>query len=176
MFSLYTHDLPNIVNSSCLMYLYADDHQMLVKCNHQSPDSAVHDLSANLARVDVFSKDHGLVVNSCKSAALCVESPKLRSQTMMYIECDIKLNDDIISFSEKAKNLGVLIDSRINFESVGLVMLACIVCTETNFYCPAVNTLVLSFVDYCCTVYFHFLINSLKHKLQILQRSCFLRE
>lgn len=89
-----------------------------------------------------------------------------------------------INFSDSVRNLGLILDKNMNFEAHVIKKCSLSYMKLKNIYkfnnvvsadlkWKLVNSVVLTHVDYCSSVYYQFLDASLKRKVQVLQNSAF---
>ena len=109
LFLLYINDLNNSVN--CLPRLFADGTCLLI----DSPNlaSLETEMNKDLANVYNWSIANKLSLDPSKSNHLII-SPKQNIQSLQFA---LIVNNLPILFCDKAKYLGVFIDSRLNFHS-----------------------------------------------------------
>lgn len=149
----------------------------------QSND-AVSEINANLSSISKWASDNGLVLNPSKSIAMCVGSKSMCAKAHNYLTNDIVLNNVTINPCKSAKYLGLILDCNLNFEDhvisrcrMAYAKLNYLYKFKDSLSCELkwrlVNSLVLSNLEYCSSVYFWFLTNHFQHKLQLVQNACF---
>lgn len=183
LFTIYTSDLPSVLTSSCTMHLYADDAQLQVASNPQYPNLSIMELNENLRKVSEYSKNHGMVINPSKTVALCIGNKVICAKTIQNMTCDIVLDNNNISLSDSAKNLGVIIDQYLNFEK-HVLNKCCLGYSKIKYINKykyilssdikwrLVDSLILSHFDYASSVYFNFLSKSFQNRIQVMQNCC----
>lgn len=148
----------------------------------QSND-AVSEINVNLSLISKWASDNGLVLNPSKSVAMCVGSKLMCAKAKNYLTNEIILNDVVINLSDSVKYLGLIVDCNLNFEKH--VLSKCrIAYAKLNYLYKfknsmtsdlkwkLVTSLILSNLDYCCSVYYWFLTNHFQRKIQLIQNAC----
>jgi len=108
LFSLFINDLPIcLFNSKCR--LYADDAQLIIS----GPVAKISELIAKLNNdLDaLWSKNNGLRLNASKSQALVIYSKSIDTTNLPKI----KMDGSEISFVDKVKNLGIIINKNLTW-------------------------------------------------------------
>lgn len=106
LYSIYTHDLDKSVESFCEVLQYADDLTLYVK--HDSIEQSVGRLNSALSYLNDWLCIHGLSLSASKCS--CVVFTKKRSIPNVLIHVD----NESIPQTDKAKFLGITLDSRMN--------------------------------------------------------------
>lgn len=184
LFSIFTSDLPAVLSEEVKLHMYADDTQVYMSCNTHFVNSTICKINDNLKLIEDWSAENGLILNPNKSMAICVGSKTNCAKSIQNQTVDLKICETVIEVKEKVKNLGVIIDQNLSFEQhVNKIISVCyyklkslykfknLLPSDTKW--KIVNSLVLSHLNYCSSVYYNFLNNSLKNRLQVLQNSCF---
>ena len=110
LFSLYVNDLPNTVKE-CNLHMYADDVQLYKSCNNNSMRQCIVDVNSDLQAVNNWASANGLCLNPAKSKYIVISRRPVNC-------CDIRLyiNDIEIELVQKAKNLGIIFNSKLSFD------------------------------------------------------------
>jgi hypothetical protein len=181
LFSLFIFDLLN-----CLIYvnvhLYADDIALYMSCEVNTLDNYINKFNSDLNNITTFLQRHGLRINPNKTVALCITSPVYR--TRIVSNYSIIVDNTIINWVDSAKNLGVVMDSNFSFnDHVNHIYRVCFAKLKSlqslkhdlnrDVKLMLVKSLIYPHIDYCCFVYFNFLSQQNKLKLQRLQNACF---
>lgn len=183
LFTIFTADLPSVLRDNWNIHLYADDTQVYKSCLPLEVNGIVSELNNNLQCISEWSKSNGLRLNPSKTTVICIGSKSAVNKANVELTQQIVLNDTVISISENVRDLGIIIDKNINFEKHAIKK-----CGEgyaklkslwkfkdvlpQDIKWNLTNALILSCLDYGSCVYYHFLSNEVKNKLQILQNSC----
>ena len=112
LYTLYTTPLGSIIrNHNISHHMYADDTQLYVSC----PPSQVNDVIAKMedciSDVKCWMLENKLKLNDEKTEALLCDA---KSRLMSNNVNSITIGEEAISFSTKAKNLGVLFDEKLS--------------------------------------------------------------
>lgn len=183
LFTIFTAELPNILRHNWKIHLYADDTQLYKSCTPSEVNDTITELNENLNIISAWSDNNGLKLNASKTVATCVGSKVLLNKTKSNQTVEIVLNDSVINISTEVKNLGIIIDQNLNFENHVMKKLG--VCYfkfkslwRYKYVLPQeikwqlVNAVILSYMDYGSPVYFSYLTETFKNKIQILQNCC----
>ena len=125
-----------------------------------------------------WMNSHFLRLNQDKTKIIVVIPPSLRKEIMIK---GMFLNSECIRFVDSAKNLGFILDSRLNFETqVKKVVKSCFLMIRNLYSIKQFLTIehlkqlvcskVFSIIDYCNALYFGVTASTLK-KLQHVQNS-----
>jgi len=110
LFSLYVNDLPDILQG-CSMHMYADDVQLYSSCKINSMCQCVVNINNDLRAVTNWARENDLCLNPAKTKYIVISRKPVDT-------CDIRLYiDDIeIELVQKAKNLGIIFNSKLSFD------------------------------------------------------------
>lgn len=183
LFSIFTSDLPNLLPPECKVHMYADDTQVYTSCDISAVNSTILDINEYLLIISEWSLNNGLTLNSKKTTAMCIGTKYFCEKAKDNLVVNISLGDCTIQLSDKSKNLGVTFDQHLCFENhvnlkLGLcyAKLRCLYrykfLLTSDIKWKLVNSLILSQVDYCSSVYYNYLNANMQNKLQIMQNSC----
>lgn len=180
LFSIYTADL-NKCLQFCTSHQYADDTQIYYSFSLFDLDTAVLKINSDLDKISKFSADHGLVLNEVKTELLVFG--KHKAQIIDNPNFKIVLNNQLLSPVNACKNLGVWFDTDLRFvkhvstliqKSISKLKLLYIhkdiLSTEVKL--RLTDSLLLSSISYCDTVYWPAILNRDKESLQRIQNSC----
>lgn len=180
LFSIYIFDFPKAL-SHCQVHLYADDIEMYLSFSFKDLETSIDIVNKDLENTVNYSHNHGLRINPNKTVAMCIGSENQKSAIEKYFKLNIDNSD--IDWVTSAKNLGVIIDNNLSFNGhVEHVF-------KTSFFklkalyrfkyqlsrelkLKLVKTLIYPHLDYCCSVYYNFLPQYNKNKLQRIQNAC----
>lgn len=178
LFAVYTADFSKYLQYSD-SHQYADDFQMYF--NFLLNDTAVEYINHDLLIISRVSKAHGLILNNAKTKLLVFGKHKDRITNNSLFE--IKLDGETLAFSDCAKNLGLYIDTNLRFQkhvksimqksySKLKVLYIHKDILKTDVKLMLCDSLILSYVTYCDTVYWPAITNKDKESLQRLQNAC----
>lgn len=181
-YSVYIADFPRMMPENWGVHCYADDIQCYVSCFPEEANQIIGVINETLQSIVDWSDINGLQLNARKTQVMCIGSVNCIRKMPQCLSA-ILLNSEVIPLSKEVKNLGVVIDPHLSFEqhavrksSIGWWKLKCL-WKYKNTLSPEIkwklaNALVLCHIDYCNTVYYKFLSNSVRDKLQLLQNAC----
>lgn len=183
LFVIFTADLPKVLPEGINSHEYVDDTQLNISGEPSSINEIVRDVNVCLELVLRWSSSNGLFLNPSKTVCLCVGSSRCRAVANNVKCTDILLDNNVINFNEKTKNLGVIWDCGLTFEnhvnkicSMGYFKLKALYrykhLLPSEVKWNLIQSLVLCHVDYCSAVYYGCLTGYLKNKLQVLQNAC----
>lgn len=166
---------------TCNYHVYADDTQLYCSFNMIEMDSYESFINRDLEMLYEKSKDHLLNVNPSKSSVLVFANDSIRS--IITSNLKIKLGDMNLKFVDNAKNLGLILDSKLRFKlhvnsilkkSYGSLKM---IYPHRHYLNKKTKqmlseSLVLSHSNYCDVVYGPNLDSIDKNRLQYLQNSC----
>lgn len=180
LFIIYTSNLINCL-SYCKIHLYADDTQLYFSFPVSEVDAASLHINEDLSKFIDLAKSHCLLINHKKSNIMVFGSKKQRNSITNNLI--IQIDNNTLEKVDKAKNLGVIIDSNLRFEDNvnkllknGYSSLKLIY--GNRRYLPQktkillCETLVLSKLNYADSLYGPCLTSLYTHKIQKLQNSC----
>ena len=109
LFSLFINDISNSILFS-RYHIYADDVQIYLSGREENIDSVVNQVNTDLASISDWSTRNGLCLNSAKTQVMAIYRNKPSSLP------PVKVNDTIIPYSTKVKNLGVLMNCKLTWD------------------------------------------------------------
>jgi hypothetical protein len=115
LFILYSADITGNIRH-CKFHLYADGFQIYISFKPEHTISAVEALNQDLSKIAHWSRINSLVLNPLKSKLLVLGTKHGIANTMSHNPQVCILNDNIARV-EEARNLGVLMDGRLQFEN-----------------------------------------------------------
>ena len=92
-------------------WLFADDTYLII--NHENVSTLQDKMNMELKKLHNWCNANKLTINPSKSTAILI-SPKLNTQ---ITNVNITIDNSLITISETAKYLGVMIDSKLNFQN-----------------------------------------------------------
>lgn len=181
LFILYTSDLVHNLKY-CNVHLYADDTQIYHSFLPTDTMKAINDLNQDLAIVSEWASRNALVLNPNKSKYIILGSKYQRSRVLDQNPL-VFIENANISRVETAKNLGLLIDSDLNFEEhINLKIRNAFFRLRLLYKIRKfltveirqilVESLVLSVFNYCDTVYGPRILKYTQNAIQRVQNAC----
>ena len=159
LFSIYVRPITNIIRKYRNIYyhIYSDDIQLLLKPPIDSMNSN-SELSGCTSEITYWLLTNDLLVNTSKTELLNISKVPVTFPTL-------SIDGIILKLSESVRNLGVLIDSTLSY---GVHINAISKSANLYFrkirhiknYCSPnitnhlLNALVLSRIDYCCSLFY----------------------
>jgi hypothetical protein len=180
MFSLYTSDFSSLIKH-CSSHQYADDTQLYLSFPYSDIETAFNKINSDLQILSSVSQAHGLLLNENKTKLLIFGKDKLRVINNRLL--NISINNTIIEPVDSCKNLGLFLDNNLRFEShvssliqksFGKLRSLYIHkdILDTSIKLKLTDSLILSNISYCCSVYWPALIQKDKTSLQRVQNAC----
>ena len=112
LFTLYINDLPNCLLHSDV-HIYADDVQVYMNCKKDLIDDCCAKLNEDLDRIYHWASSNGLYLNPTKSKGLIITQ---RNQNIV-VDIPITLGNQNISIVESAKNLGIIFNKSLQWNT-----------------------------------------------------------
>ena len=179
LFILYTSDLPDCI-THCSYHLYADDLQVYIPVDLTDAEQATNAINQDLLRISEWSSSNCLSLNPLKTKFMILGSAH---QIKKMIGTKITLRGVDIERVDMARNLGLLMDSRLRFEHYTLELV------RNCFYRLKVlyrirdylsvdvrvhlcDSLVLSKLNHCIVVYGPCLFQRSQRLIQRVQNAC----
>ena len=115
LFTLYTAPLSLIVSAHELHgHFYADDSQIYTSCKPSELPSTIIKLEACLSDISCWLSVNNLSLNAKKSELLVFGTKQCINK--IETQPELHINDDTINTSTSSRDLGVWLDSQLNFE------------------------------------------------------------
>lgn len=111
LFSMYAEDMEDIFEYVS-PHFYADDTQLLTFCKIDDVASTIYNINKDLQNLLSWANDNGLRINSNKSQCVVISRRPLDMSTLS----PISLGDEIISYEDKVVNLGIVMNSRLQWD------------------------------------------------------------
>lgn len=112
LYSIYTFNFVNSLDH-CQYHLYADDTQIYTSFKPSMPKAAESKINSDLEKILKISEDHLLKINPNKSTAILFCHDSHRKQLESSIK--LRIGNNAIPFGRSAKDLGLIIDSKLKF-------------------------------------------------------------
>ena len=112
LFLIYINDLPQFIRD-CLLVLYADDTQILISGDIDKIQELLKKAENILISAKHFFNSNGLLLNENKTKFIIFGSNQYLSR--IPEQTSINFNNVILTVSQKAKNVGVVMDSGMTF-------------------------------------------------------------
>lgn len=181
LFSIYISDFHTTLKSSTIHH-YADDSQVMITSHVDNLALANDKLNKDLESLFDISSAHKLKLNSTKTELMVFGPTQLRNQAKALL--NIKINDVRINISEYSKNLGLWLDENLRFtKHVNYLCQSSYIILKqlysqrdimsSNLKLQLCNSLIISKLSYCDTVYGPALLNVDSMRLQRIQNSCY---
>lgn len=181
LFILYSADIVSNIRH-CKFHMYADDLQIYFSLNPANCDEASKLINEDLAHIYEWSRRNSLILNPVKSKIMILGT-KLQKLRIKSHYPKIYIAGEQIPEVDVARNLGLLMDSRLQFEShVSELVRNCFYRLKvlyrirpfitTDLRVRIVDSLVLSKLNYCLTVYGPCLLARSSRLIQRVQNAC----
>jgi Reverse transcriptase (RNA-dependent DNA polymerase) len=108
LFSLFINDISNSILFSHY-HIYADDVQLYLSGSLENIESVINQLNTDLNSISDWSTRNGLCLNSQKTQVMAIYRNK------PPVLPPVKVNDTIIPYSTKLKNLGVFMNCNLTW-------------------------------------------------------------
>ena len=181
LFILYSADVTSEIRY-CKYHIYADDIQVYIHTKPADAQAAINKLNEDLLRISTWSQLNALVLNGNKSKFMILGTRKQVDRISVLVK-DVIVSGERIGRVKEARNLGLLMDEQLHFESHVLsVVRSCFYRLKTLYqirrYVNAVNrirlcdSLVLSKFNYMDVVYGPRLLARTQQLIQRVQNAC----
>uniref|UniRef100_A0A0A9YIX2 RNA-directed DNA polymerase from mobile element jockey n=1 Tax=Lygus hesperus TaxID=30085 RepID=A0A0A9YIX2_LYGHE len=115
IFSLFVDSLPGVFeHCSCMMY--ADDLQLYMSGKADEMGEVIRKVNADLARLDEWCSDHGMVMNALKSKAMFIGNSKLLAKINRSTLPQVLVGNNPLEIVREFKNLGIMMTETLNWE------------------------------------------------------------
>nr|CAI5828047.1 unnamed protein product [Callosobruchus analis] len=178
LFSIYTCHLPQCLKN-CRVHLYADDTQLYFSFFPENKDNALTVINSDINSLLAYSNSHSLKINSQKSSILLSGKDKDKIQSAI----NIMVGNQRLQCVSSARNLGLIIDSNLRFNSH---ITSCVQKAYVNLKMlyphrhllslslkiRLTDALVLSNFNYCDVTYNPCIEQNTSDRIQKVQKSC----
>ena len=179
-YTIYTSQLFDAIKT-CKYHAFADDTQIYYSFSKDSMQEANLILNDDLTSLIKSATDHCLVINPLKSTVMLFGRPKHYSVVSEQLQ--LSINGAVLNCVNSARNLGLILDNRLKFNehvTKGLckaystlkILYANKNSLPSNLKVQLTDSLVLSNLSYCSSVYGPFLDVTNQRRIQCLQNSC----
>lgn len=180
LYSIYTSQF-NKSLQFCEYHMYADDTQLYFSFKPSDVINANLNINHDLNSLLQVTRDHLIQINPTKSVAILFCKENLRTDLMSRLS--IILGGDNIKIDKEAKSLGLIIDNKLRFKQhvtsklkIGYSRLKMIYshrhCLNQDIKKMLCDSLVLSPLNYCDSIYGPCLDSVDVRRIQKLQNSC----
>lgn len=143
----------------------------------------INNLNFDLNSIHEYVTNHGLRLNTTKSVALCIGSKKQKDLIENRFSLSAGTIGGSIDWVISARNLGVYFDGHFTFsEHVNHIYKVTMFKLKTLYpfkfqfsselKLTLIKTLIFPSMEYCCALYYNYLPQYNKDKLQRIQNSC----
>lgn len=115
LFVLYCADIVSVIKH-CKFHCYADDIQLYISDIPKCTSDAVYKLNEDLGRVADWSLRNCLLLNPLKSKFMIIGT-KLQVSKILESNPVINIHGQTVERVDEARNLGIMFDSNLRFES-----------------------------------------------------------
>ena len=116
LFTILVSDIASEVKH-CKFHLYADDTQIFISGKVQDIELLISRVNSDLQKISEFSSSNCLKLNEGKSVFIILGSPSNITKINEMVLPDICINNKSIKRESVVKNLGVLFDENMSWES-----------------------------------------------------------
>jgi hypothetical protein len=114
LFSLFINDISECIQY-CKYHLYADDLQIYNSRKKTDFAECVNEVNEDLENIKTWSINNGLRLNVSKTQAMIVSGVRIANQH--FVPPPLKLDGQIIPYSDKVTDLGIIIEKNLGWES-----------------------------------------------------------
>lgn len=111
LFSVYINDVISVLKF-CTPHLYADDLQIYLSGSLEQLSQRTEEINIDLSSISSWAIKNKLKLNPSKSQALTISSVAVD-----LVKPSIELNGVIVPFFQKVRNLGIIMNERLNWDS-----------------------------------------------------------
>ncbi|KAL1447319.1 hypothetical protein WDU94_005634, partial [Cyamophila willieti] len=116
LFSIFINDISSIFRF-CKYHLYADDLQLYIETSVDTINEAIFKINKDLEALQAWTKCHGIIPNPKKFQSIIIGSSPLLYRVSQIQVSPIIFNTETITFSSTVKNLGLLFDEDLQWNS-----------------------------------------------------------
>lgn len=181
LYNIYTHDLKDITNNTKIHY-YADDSQLYKSFEASSAEEALSIINKELEQLVDSARNHNLKININKS---CVMYFGGRNNVTMVanLGIPIKINNIPLEIKKSCKNLGLILDDKLKYNTHINNLIRCSFAKLKLFYnyrdsipvelkAMLCESLILSRFNYADVVYGPAIDKGTQNKIEKVQRAC----
>lgn len=180
LFSIYISAFPFVLHA-CQYHFYADDCQLYMSFEPNQLANACQQINNDLQKLANISKEHSLMLNAGKSAFMLFGKRNYINYAKEHV--NIKIDNEMLPLVDSVKSLGLTLDPTLRFSKHISKCLQGAYCNLRLIYqnrhilnnkikTILCNSLVLSKVEYCDSVYGFCLDYRDINRIQKLQNAC----
>lgn len=180
LFSIYITTFPFVLHA-CQYHFYADDCQLYKSFERNDLANACQQINQDLKNLANISKEHSLKLNANKSAVMLFGKKNDINYAKEHV--NVMIGNDLLPLVDSVKSLGLTLDPTLRFTKHISKCLQSAYCNlrlifqnrhilNTKIRTSLCNSLVLSKVDYCDSVYGFCLDYRDVTRIQKLQNAC----
>ncbi|XP_060810695.1 uncharacterized protein LOC132904396 [Amyelois transitella] len=181
LFIIFSADITRVIKH-CKYHLYADDVQLYISDVPNNISQAVIKLNEDLGRIAEWSLRNSLTLNPKKSNYIVLGS-RFQLASIINEDLGVKIGNDVISRAMEVRNLGLIVDPQLRFEShVASLVKSCfyrlkVIYKIRNLLTEEVRirlceTLILSRLNFGDIVYGPRLLCKTQRLIQRIQNAC----
>lgn len=114
LFSIYIDDVTTVIRYS-KYHLYADDLQIYSSFSVADFPNSVANINLDIVAISSWAHKHGLKLNENKTQTIVIGNSRLLRNADVANGPRLELNNQQLQYSEKVKNLGLIIDKNLNW-------------------------------------------------------------
>lgn len=181
-FSVYIFDIHKMLHCADV-HLYADDIQVYYSFQLKDFKQAIDLMNIELDSIANFCEKHGLRLNHGKTKALCIGPSRRHSNQPNQLNLSLCIKSESIEWVTSVKNLGIVIDNKLSFDDQ--IQHVCRVTMwklkslysfkkflSSDVKLKLVQSLIYPHIFYCGFIYYDFLPQYNKLRLQRIQNAC----
>lgn len=160
LFSVFIGDISSVLSHSSHL-VYADDLQIYLQCSPHDLENGIYSMNIDVRGVSTWATNNLLHLNLMKTKAMIIGGTRFINTIDLAQLPAICLDGVVVPFVTSARNLGVIIDNKLNWKnhissvvkSVNSIMYRLRFFRKTTsqeLRKNLVTTLIFPHIDYCC--------------------------